>query len=591
MAKPKRLIWKLYPSYLLVVLISLLATGWYASTAMQHFYLSQTRENLFHQTQLLIDQFIPLLQPLDLWAVDALCKDHGGRVPQRLTVILPNGVVIGDSQSHPATMENHGDREEVQAALRGEPGSSIRFSTTLKQKMLYVAMPIRDQEQIKGVMRVSIAASAIDRSLHDLQIRLALGGVVIALLASVVCLVISRGISRPIESMRRGAGRFARGDLAHRLVPPKTVELAALAEAMNQMANELQNRIQTVIRQRNETQAVLSSMTEGVIGLNHKEEILNCNQTALRILDQSIDQVRGRSIQEIIRNRDLHEMLRQTLSSGTKTEGDVSIYRQGELVLSIHCSPLLDAHGERIGALLVMNDVTQLRRLENMRRDFAANVSHEIKTPLTAIQGFVETLRHGKVEDADEISRFLGIIHKHASRLAAIIDDLMKLSRLERDDEGTQLNLEPCPVKKVIDTAIQLCGEKAAQKQIDIEIHCEEGLVAQMDVDLMEQAAVNLLDNAIKYSPEQSCIQITAQRQGHDIDIHFKDQGIGIPKKHLPRLFERFYRVDTARSRKMGGTGLGLAIVKHIVQAHGGNVEVESTRGLGSTFSIFFPAD
>lgn len=589
--KRKRLIWRLYPSYLLVVLISLSATGWYASSAMRRFYISQTRENLFHQAHLLIDQFRPLLEQGDLKRVDELCKAHGRHVPQRLTVILPNGVVAGDSMSDPGQMENHGAREEVKSALYGNPASTNRFSATLRQGMLYAAVPITGQDKIAGIMRVAIATRDMDVSLQTLRVHLIEGGFIIALLASVVCLVISRGISRPIETMRQGATRFARGDLAHRLDLPATVEFAELADAMNRMATDLENRIQVVMQQRNESQAVLSSMTEGVIALDASERILHCNQSALRMLDRSLEQVKDRSIQETIRNRELHDMLRETLADGTPTEKDITLGRQDGLVLNTHCTPLLDADGRRIGVLLVMNDVTRLRRLENMRRDFAANVSHEIKTPLTAIQGFVETLRHGGVDDPQEAARFLGIIHKHVIRLTAIIDDLMKLSRLEQKAEGTQVNLERCRVKEVIETAVQFCGPKAADKEIDISVTCDANISADMDVDLMEQAALNLLDNAVKYSPEGSSIHIDADIQDRMVRIRFKDHGIGIPQKHLSRLFERFYRVDTARSRKMGGTGLGLAIVKHIVQAHGGRVEVESVQGQGSIFTICIPSE
>jgi two-component system phosphate regulon sensor histidine kinase PhoR len=589
MAKARRLIWQLYPSYFLVVLVSLLAAGWYTSKAMQRFYLDQSRINLVHQARLLVHQFLPLLQQHDLKAIDALCKARGKLIPQRLTVILPNGVVAGDSESDPAQMENHGNRQEVRNALQGTQSASVRFSVTLGQQMMYAAIPIGDDPP-NGIMRVSIATSDLDKVLHHLQTRLVLGGLVIALAAAVVCLVIARRISRPIEIMRQGAARFAEGDLAHRLAPPSTVELAGLAEAMNQMAKDLESRIQTVIRQRNETQAVLSSMMEGIIALDLEEKVLDSNQSAMKMLRQSLDQIKGRSIQEIIRNRELHEILRQTLTQGTKTEADITLHRQVGLILNVHISPLVDADGKRIGALLVMNDVTQLRRLENMRRDFAANVSHEIKTPLTAIQGFVETLHAGKVEDPAERSRFLGIIHKHVMRLSAIIDDLMKLSRLEQDDPGMQLRLEPHEIKKMLATAVQLCGHQAAEKQITIGVDCDEHLSAEMDVDLMEQAALNLLDNAIKYSPTQSQIQISVELSNDIIDIHFQDQGPGIAPKHLSRLFERFYRVDTSRSRKMGGTGLGLAIVKHIAQAHHGQVRVESHQGKGSSFTLSIPA-
>jgi two-component system phosphate regulon sensor histidine kinase PhoR len=252
-------------------------------------------------------------------------------------------------------------------------------------------------------------------------------------------------------------------------------------------------------------------------------------------------------------------------------------------------SPLLDANKEHIGTLVVFNDVTHFRRLENMRRDFVANVSHEIKTPLTAIKGFVETLHQGSVDNPEEADRFLGIINKHVDRLSAIIEDLLSLSRIEQEDEGKIIKLEEGYVNDVFQSAIQICRSKAEEKNITIRPVCNEPISAKFDTTLLEQAVVNLLDNAIKYSEPKSTILLKAQRNNSEIRIRVEDQGIGIAKKHLPRLFERFYRVDKARSRKMGGTGLGLAIVKHIAQAHGGRITVESTLGVGSVFTIHLP--
>ena len=589
MVKRKRLVGQLYPSYLLLVLIVLSAIGWYASRSMRDFYLSQTRQDLLHQAHLLTDQFIPLLDPATQPALDRLCKDKGAAVPTRITVILPDGEVVGDSEAIPASMENHGNRPEIRQALEGNTGSAIRFSVTLQQHMLYVALPIAGNGSLRGVMRVAIATDAVNKQLRALQIRIAVGGVVIAILASIVCLVISRRISRPLESMRQGAARFAQGDLSHRLIPPTTMELAELAEAMNQMAMEIEGRIDAVVRQRNETQAVLSSMVEGVVALDTNERIMNINRTAARLLNCSAEQLIGHTIQECMRSRELNEMIQTTLASGTNTEKDIVLYQNGEQTLNTRCTLLNDANSERIGALLVMNDVTHLRRLENMRRDFAANVSHEIKTPLTAIQGFVETLHDGSVEDPQEAQRFLTIIQKHVQRLTAIIDDLMQLSNLEQDAGVPQLQRSRDAVQNVIRAGVQLCLSKATDKQIGIEQDCPPDLTAMMDSDLMEQAVVNLLDNAIKYSPNGSRIHITATQTGEDIQIAVRDEGIGVSKKHLPRLFERFYRVDKARSRRIGGTGLGLANVKHIMQAHGGQVTVQSAQGQGSNFTLHLP--
>ncbi len=585
----KKLIRQLYPSYFILVLLALLATGWFASHSMRSFYMSQTRLDLLHQAHILTGQFTTLLDPLQQSLLDRLCKNIGRRVPTRLTVILPSGIVVGDSQAKPSEMENHGDRPEIRQALNNEEGASIRFSETLGQHMMYVALPLQVDPSVKGVLRVSIAIDAIEKQLRSLQIRIAFGGIIIAALASVVCLVISRRISQPLEIMRQGASRYAEGDLSHRLILPDTLELAGLAEAMNQMAQELEQRIQAVIQQRNETQAVLSSMAEGVVALDPEERIIDLNEAAARLLNRPKDHLRGLSVQEIMRSRDLHRMVQDTMVQGSRNEGDITLFQNGEQILSTRCTPLRDANGNSIGVLLVLNNVTRMRRLENMRSDFAANVSHEIKTPLTAIQGFVETLNHCSIDNQEEAQRFLGIIQKHVSRLTAIIDDLMHLSRLEQDNDIFRLRAEPYAMDDVIRTAVQLCSTKARDKGITVSVEMEDSPRVHMDADLMEQAVVNLLDNAIKYSPENSPVTVRVQQLDGKMTICVIDRGIGIPHKHLPRLFERFYRVDKARSRKEGGTGLGLAIVKHIIQAHGGRVTVDSVQGKGSTFCLHLP--
>lgn len=594
MIRRRPLVWQLYPSYLLLVLIALSATSWYASRSMRQFFMAQIRKDLFHQARLLAPQFLPLLNVQNPQQVDHYCKQIVLDVPTRLTIIRPDGTVVGDSEKTPITMDNHGHRPEIVEALAGRVGYALRYSNTLKQQMMYLALPIQAngvqaQRDVKAVVRVSIALTEIKQQLSTLQREIIIGGLVIAVLASIVCLIISRRISRPIEVMRHSATRFAQGELSHRLVPPNTKELAGLAQAMNQMAQELEHRMQAITRQRNESEAVLSSMVEGVVALDLDERILHMNSAAARLLDGTLKQLPGRSIQEVVRNRELHQMVQATLAQGTVNQGDVALYGSGEQILSAQCTPLFDADKRRIGALLVLNDVTQLRRLETMRSDFAANVSHEVKTPLTAIQGFVETLCQGAVTDQSEAQRFLQIIQKHVHRLNAIVDDLMQLARLEQSESSGKLQLETATIRQILESAVHLCRPKADKKAMQIEIQCNETLSTTMDVDLMEQAAVNLLDNAIKYSPEDSEILLSAEAKSNEVLVHFHDKGMGIAAVHLPRLFERFYRVDKARSRREGGTGLGLAIVKHIVQTHGGQVTVQSVQGKGSTFTIHLP--
>ncbi|HHC23969.1 MAG TPA: HAMP domain-containing protein [Desulfobacterales bacterium] len=589
MKKKKRLIWQLYPSYLLIILISLGAVSGYASSALRHFFLNRTAADLKTQSQLLEKQIARRLFSQDIASVDPVCKEIGASVLTRITVMLSNGRVVGDSEKNPGNMENHGDRPEVIRAAAGQVGTAIRYSRTLEQRMMYVALPLKINDSVKGVLRTSIPLMSVDEELKSVQIRIAFGGCLIAFLASGICLYVSRRISHPIEEMKQVAEHFAKGELEHRLAAPNTKEMAGLADAMNQMAVQLRERIETVISQRNEYEAVLSSMVEGVIAIDMEERILSINHAAANILKNSSHEMKGRTIQEVVRNRELHAFVEETLSSGQTAERDIVLRQNGERILNIRSAPLCNANEKRIGTLVVLDDVTHLRHLEEVRRDFVANVSHEIRTPLTAIKGFVETLQNGAVDNPEEAERFLAIIEKHVNRLAAIIEELLLLSKIEREDEIRQIQLEEGSVEEVIRASVQACQAKAEEKNIRIDISCEDTFSAKADLPLLEQAVVNLLDNAIKYSRENSVVRVETALSDSEIIIKVQDHGMGISKQHLPRLFERFYRVDKARSCKLGGTGLGLAIVKHITQAHDGRVTVESALGKGSTFAIHLP--
>jgi two-component system phosphate regulon sensor histidine kinase PhoR len=589
MKKSKKLIWQIFPSFLLITLLSVLAVSWYASSSMRHFFLDQTAVDLNVRAILLEEQLSSHLTPLNPASVDAVCKAMGRQSATRYTVIMPSGRVVGDSRETYDLMDNHANRPEIAAALGGKTGQSIRYSNTLLQSMMYVARPIKKNGDILAVIRASIPTTFIERELNSIRLKIVLGGLLIALLAAGISLLISRRITRPIVAMTQSAGHFADGDFNHRLAAPESEEMAGLAEALNQMAAQLDSRINTIINQRNEFETVLSSMQEGVVAFDNKERIISMNQAAAVIFECDPAQCQDKNIQEVVRNLPLQQFIRHAISGREPEQEDIVLYQNGEKILNLKSSPLLDAGKDQIGTLVVINEVTQLRRLENMRKDFVANVSHEIKTPLTAIKGFVETLHQGSVDTPEEAERFLGIIQKHVDRLSSIIDDLLSLSRIEQEDERQSIEFETKPIIDIFKSAMQICRSKADEKNIDIQIACGEPLESSFDSSLLEQAVVNLLDNAIKYSEPDSAIHLTADLSDSEVRIMVEDQGIGIAKKHLPRLFERFYRVDKARSRKLGGTGLGLAIVKHIAQAHGGQVTVKSTAGKGSTFTIHLP--
>ena len=487
-------------------------------------------------------------------------------------------------------MDNHAARPEVAGALARGAESSRRFSATLQRNVLYVATAIHDRGRPVAVVRAAIPLSRVEEELARVRSRFVGIGALIAGLALAVTLALSQRYGRKVRELQEGAARLAEGDLSQRLPAPDSEELAGLAESFNRMAAQIESRMQEVVRQRNQLEGVLSSMQEGVIAVDPEERVLSLNPAAARWFDLPLERARGRSLQEVVRNLAIQKFVARSLKSREPAEEDMAVFQNGERILNVRSTPLQGAGSGTFGSLIVFNDVTQLRRLEDMRRDFVANVSHELKTPLTAIKGFVETLHQGQA-DPEEARRFLGIIAKHVDRLNVIIEDLLMLSRIEDESERAEIKRETVRLHDVFANAVQICRPAAEAKRIRIRVAGDEALTASVDPVLLEQAVVNLLDNAVKYSDPEREVEISARAAEREILIRVRDQGVGIERRHLPRLFERFYRVDKARSRAVGGTGLGLAIVKHIAQAHGGHVSVESTLGEGSQFTIHLPRD
>ncbi len=606
----RRLIWQLYPSYLVVTLTAMLAVTGYCAHYFRHVYYGHVRSELSQFANLAAEEIQMVLATGGEDQIDGLCKRLGrvGGDELRLTVVQPSGTVIGDSDENPAVMANHAGRPEIIAAVQTGSGSSIRFSPTLGNQMMYVAVAVQmpaapneapsETKMSPVVVRVATPLTEIDRALSEVYVKIWWGGLVIAVVAAAVSLLIARRISRPIVSIQRTAERFAAGELDLRATTPASAELAALADSFNKMAAQLGERITTITEQRNKLDAVLASMTEGVFAVDTAGRIVSVNTAAAHLLGLDSAQAQGRLVEEVIRHADLQEFVRQTLVGIQPAETDILLPLDNGRSFRLHGASLTDARGRRGGAVIVLTDMTRIRQLEAIRRDFVANVSHELKTPVTSIQGFVEALVEGEVKDPGQVEKYLSIVARHASRLNAIIDDLLTLSRLEESGErrsDTQglasLRFLSCPVKPVLEAAISLSGVKAEEKRMTLDLTCDAGLEARINPPLLEQAIINLIDNAVKYSPEGSRIRIEVSRPTAGVVIAVQDEGCGIAPEHLPRIFERFYVVDKSRSRKLGGTGLGLAIVKHIAQAHGGRVSVESTLGKGSTFALHLPSE
>lgn len=424
----KRFIWKLYISYIIVIVAALGAATWYFSNFFHNFYIEQTAEKLTTYAKLYSPQIAPLVSDSDSNKIETLCKEFGKLSSARITIINPAGVCLGDSDEQPAKMENHSDRIEFKQAIENGFGKSIRFSHTDQKNMMYVALPIKENDKVIAVVRTAVSVSDIQKTLQSFYFKIALAGIFVALTAAILTMVI-----------------------------------------------------------------------------------------------------------------------------------------------------------------IIFNDAARFQKLETIRKDFVSSVSHELKTPITSIKGFTETLLDGSVKEPAKYKEFLEIILKHSQRLDSIIDDLLSLSRLEDNKSRGEIALKTTYLKSLLTNAIEFSNIKAKQKQITINLNCLDDLKVNANTVLLEQAVFNLIDNAIKYSPEKSKITVTAFESENQILISVEDNGNGIEEKHLSRIFERFYVVDKSRSRKLGGTGLGLAIVKHIAQVHRGTVEVESTVGKGSKFTIKIP--
>lgn len=584
-----RLLWRLYLSFFLSTLVALAGTAWYANRSVRLFHEEQLEGDLLVRARILSVELSAYPTGTPAEVIARHCDDFGRLTQTRVTVILPDGTPEADSEHDTASMDNHRTRPEIIEALGGRTGRSIRFSHTLGRDLMYVAIPLRRDNAIVAVVRTALPLAAIDWALSAAYRQIALGGLMAGALFAVVALYLSKRVSRPLEDMRRVAERLALGDLAARMTVPGGEELGALARTLNQMAAQLGERLETIVRQSNEQKAVFSSMSEGVLAVDGQARILHLNAAAARLLELVPAQARGRSIHETVRNLDLQKLIDATLVESKPVETEITLYGAEERFLQVHGAALTDAEGAKLGVLVVLNDVTRLKRLETVRRDFVSNVSHELRTPITALKGCVDTLAEGAYRNPDEAVRFLGMMSRQVDRLGAIVADLLSLSRLEHDAEHNRIPLELGSVGDVLRRATQAFSPAAAARRIAIVLQCPGDLTARINAALLEQAVGNLVDNAIKYGTEGTSVTVAGAATEAGIEILVRDQGVGIEKKHLSRIFERFYRVDQARSRALGGTGLGLAIVKHIVLAHRGTVVVESTPGQGSAFTIRIP--
>ncbi|HSY58061.1 MAG TPA: ATP-binding protein [Terriglobales bacterium] len=597
-----RLFWKLGLTYLALLLGVLLAVDIYSARVLRRDYIQSASEELASLLNF-AEAHPPKLDDLSQLRDWVLLMSQSG---DRMTIIDRTGSVLADSAHEPETMENHSDRPEVRQAFVGGRGQSVRMSTTFQQQFVYQAIRYQPPSGPPIVIRAARPLASIDLSLAALRQRLLVASLVIFLVGLIGSFVISRMFSARVERLMEFSRRVAEGDFRPLPAERSRDELADLGASLNNTAHRLESEIRLLSGERNRSSAILRSMVEGVAVIDAQERLVFCNRAFLEILNLDPKTCEGRPLIELVRNSELIGLIRKALRGEEGLQSDIVMGIVQQLNFSVTSAPVkaleplpgtpaIPAHSSAIvnaekpsGAVVVLHDVTELRRLERVRQDFVANVSHEFKTPLTAIQGFAETLLAGALEDPKNNRRFLEIMRDHATRLARLTDDLLKLARIEAGK--LEVEFSPVGVIEFIEPCAETALMKASRKEITLDIDIPPGLPPVLgDAGLLRDVLQNLLDNAIQYTPPGGHIRVSAAAGSREVVITVSDTGIGIPVADQERIFERFYRVDAARSREAGGTGLGLSIAKHIVEAHSGRLWVESGVGQGSRFSFSIP--
>jgi len=581
---------KLVFSYVFVILVSFGFIAFFLDKNLEENSLQNIQSSLIIQAKL-IEVQVPAesLKQEDVVSLERLVNVLSPKTKCRITIISTKGKVLADSeksQTDVLLMENHLYRPEVKTALGGKIGIDTRYSPTLKIDMLYVALPLKEGNATLGVLRLALTLESVQKTLFAIRKTVLLGLLfALALALGLGSLVASRTI-KPINKMIQVSRKFSEGDFSRRILQPSQDEIGELAVTLNKMAQDLENKIKEIQTQNQKLSAIFNSMIEGVMVIDRGGYIVSINPTVEKIFAVQKDDVKGKLFLEAIRNNDIAEVINVVLKEGKPFSTELTLVYPVSRIFEVSATPIFDS-GVIAGCLVAIHDITEIRRLETVRQDFVANASHELKTPLTSIKGFVETLLEGALDDKENNRNFLKIIQEHAERLNNLVEDLLSLSHLESKEiilEKKSFNL-----KQQLEGVIS--GFKSQLKKMNIEIKNElpDGVSISADRNRIEQVFINLIDNAIKFNKEKGTIRIYAQEVSGKVKVFVEDSGIGIPSKDIPRIFERFYRVDKARSRELGGTGLGLSIVKHIIELHNGSVGVESTEGLGSKFWFILP--
>ncbi|MBC8543317.1 ATP-binding protein [Bianquea renquensis] len=578
---------KLLVSYIMLVicLLSVSTLAFYSKT--QELYMDTLAADMEKQGELLI-RILQEESPSESGLQD-LVRDYGDLLDCRITIIAGDGRVMADSLEDPQRMENHGDREEVKLALEGKTGSSLRESTVQGEQLYYYALPFTDQGENRA-LRFSVSTSAV----KGLGLQYMAVGIVIMAVGVVISIflyiIFIRHLTEPLQELMQSAQQITDGDYGVTIRNYSEEEYAKVSQAFQHMLRELNRNLQD-LRERNlELEAVLNSDINGILALDLSGNVILYNEQVKDLLSISSESLQGKSLYQLVRHDDLYRVAEHAMAKQQFRRVDAEFEQNGSRrIYRIYANPIRPRDSkESIGLLMVIEDITNVIRLENVRKDFVSNVTHELKTPLTSIRGFIDTLKQGAVEDRAVAYRFLDIIEMESDRLYRLIQDILYLSEIE-NRPGEEEALEEVSVEEIAAQVLEVLDSKISQKNLDIFWEVQQDVKVRCEPDKLKQLLMNLVDNAVKYTEEGSITIRAWKAQGNSM-IQVQDTGIGIAKEHLERIFERFYRVDKGRSRKMGGTGLGLSIAKHVVERYGGELQVSSEVGKGSSFTARFPA-
>ena len=586
----KRLWFRIASAFFILILILIVVLGFFLAALLKNAYTDMTRNHLVENAQMVTQLIVASDSYSERDELQNLIQNFEQPIQMRFTVVDMEGEVLADSENDPGEMNNHFDRPEIQDVLQQEEefGESIRYSTTQDFNMMYVALPLVSEGETVRAVRTSLSLEVIDDAMNRLWFSLSVALGLMFLIAAIASTMLCKSITRPIDSIMDVTSRLRENDYSSRVNTEPKGEIGDLSRSINALAASLQRQMKEIEENEQQLTSIISNMVSGVMLINQDGKVVLLNSAMERFLSQHKDKIIGQPYEKVGERFALSPHIRTVLESNEKVHEEVHSYYPQERIMDAHLAPYYGQGWQQRGVIIVLHDITDIRRLEKMRSDFVANVSHELKTPVTSVRGFSETLMSGEVTDEETTRQFLKIIHDESQRLDRLIKDLLNLSKIEKKE--MPLSLETVNMTALVhEVSVTLQGAVEEKKTRLLLPDPSKDVYLQGDEDRLRQIILNLVGNGINYTAEGGTVKVSLKENVEKVRLIIQDDGIGIPEESLPRIFERFYRVDRARSRHSGGTGLGLAIVKHLIESHHGRIEVESREGEGTTFTVILP--